>query len=126
MPDHPKPPLAAPDASRLICTQVDQSLPSIRLPSVSKTLTTDKLGIRPEHISVAWGQEQNGSSFTAVVDVLEPLGADTLAVFSLAGTDVTARCRPGSIKAVGQRVPFSIEMSRVHVIEPETGLNVLG
>ncbi len=85
-----------------------------------------ELGIRPEHISVASGQEQNGSGFTAVVDVLEPLGADTLAVFSLAGTDVTARCRPGSIKAVGQRVPFSIEMSRVHVIEPETGLNVLG
>jgi multiple sugar transport system ATP-binding protein len=78
-----------------------------------------ELGLRPEHIVEGRDSIRDGASFEATVEVIEPTGADTLVFFSISGTYVAARCRPRGISQVGKRVPFTADMSRMHLIDHE-------
>ena len=79
------------------------------------------LGIRPEHIvdqASAAGAHQAG--FEARVNVVEPMGSDTLVFFDLAHSELTARFPPHAKAAPGQMVPFSFNMDKIHIIDPKT------
>ena len=85
------------------------------------------LGIRPETITPS--NDQDGldprfASFEAEVEVLEPTGADTLAVVSLGERGVTARIRPSDAEPVGSTMRFSVDMSRASLFDPETELRI--
>ncbi|TGV67332.1 sugar ABC transporter ATP-binding protein, partial [Mesorhizobium sp. M00.F.Ca.ET.149.01.1.1] len=55
------------------------------------------VGIRPELFSVAG--EQASQALTVNIDVVEPTGPDTLALFQAGGVEVTARVPPRAVAA---------------------------
>jgi multiple sugar transport system ATP-binding protein len=80
------------------------------------------LGIRPETVSLANGD--GSSCLDAVIDVLEPTGADTMAVASVSGHPVTARLKPGDVREVGRPVRLAVDMSRASLFDPATELRI--
>ena len=76
-------------------------------------------GIRPEHLTEKKAHTSKGQQdFAAAVEVLEPMGMDTMVFFDLNGQDVCARCAPDAVSDVGQQMNFSIDMERMHLIDP--------
>jgi multiple sugar transport system ATP-binding protein len=85
------------------------------------------LGIRPETITRFSDQDSLDprlATFEAEVEVLEPTGADTLAVLSLGERGVTARIRPSDAEPVGNTMRLSVDMSRASLFDPETELRL--
>ncbi|HSE73158.1 MAG TPA: ABC transporter ATP-binding protein [Dongiaceae bacterium] len=80
------------------------------------------LGIRPETVTLANGE--GDSSLDAVIDVLEPTGADTMAIASVDGHPVTARLKPGDVREVGRPVRLAVDMSRASLFDPASELRI--
>jgi multiple sugar transport system ATP-binding protein len=83
-----------------------------------------ELGLRPEHIAEGRVSTPDGAALDTTIDVVEPVGPDTMVVFSIGGVDVTARCSPHVPRRVGMPATFTVDMGRVHVIDPDTGMIV--
>jgi len=79
------------------------------------------LGIRPEHFSM----EGSGAPLTITAGLVEPLGMETLVHFSLASEPAVARLLPQSSLRSGAELLLSVDMNRVHLLDPETD-KVLG
>lgn len=77
------------------------------------------LGIRPEAITRA-EDEGIAASFDCLVDVIEPTGADTLAIITLGGTEVTARLSPRDVVPAGETMRFAFKMGEISLFDPET------
>jgi multiple sugar transport system ATP-binding protein len=78
-------------------------------------------GIRPEHLTEKRVHATPGiTDFKAKVDVLEPMGVDTMVFFSINQEDICARAAPDAVSNVGQEMDFSIDMGKMHLIEPES------
>ena len=78
------------------------------------------LGIRPEALTEAGADGDPGvSTLEAVIEVLEPTGADTFAMMSVGGREIAGRLRPGrgSAGAVGR---FDVDASKILLFDPET------
>ncbi|WP_027487519.1 ABC transporter ATP-binding protein [Allorhizobium undicola] len=72
------------------------------------------VGIRPEHV-LPCGE---GLDEIAVrVEVVEPLGSDTLLHFSLGGATVTARLPPAFRPAPGEMVRLGIDPGKLHLFD---------
>jgi multiple sugar transport system ATP-binding protein len=80
------------------------------------------LGIRPETVTLANGEGH--PCLDAVIDVLEPTGADTMAVASVNGHPVTARLKPGDVREIGRLVRLAVDMSRASLFDPATELRI--
>ncbi|RUX21280.1 TOBE domain-containing protein, partial [Mesorhizobium sp. M7A.F.Ca.US.011.01.1.1] len=79
------------------------------------------LGIRPEHIMTNREDLNEGAmKIEVVVDVIEPTGADTYAIFQLGGREVTARMRPGQGQ-VGVKTRFWIDSENVVLFDKQSG-----
>jgi multiple sugar transport system ATP-binding protein len=76
------------------------------------------LGIRPEHFTV---EEQAAHSITVVVNLVEPLGSDTMVHFDLAGTPAIGRVDPALRPKVGDRLALGVQPGRVHLFDAATG-----
>ncbi|MHA6298986.1 ABC transporter ATP-binding protein [Devosia sp. CAU 1758] len=70
------------------------------------------LGIRPEHIFV--GEPAEGMVFTtdAEVEIVEPMGSETLAWTTIAGKSVTFRCSADVPLAAGDKVRLGFDIAR--------------
>ncbi|MCA0422248.1 MAG: sn-glycerol-3-phosphate ABC transporter ATP-binding protein UgpC [Proteobacteria bacterium] len=76
------------------------------------------LGLRPEHI----GLDAGGSApLTARVTLVEPLGAETLALVRIGTVEVTGRFPPDSGLKPGADIALSVQLQRAHIFDPETG-----
>ena len=71
------------------------------------------LGIRPEHFSLAT------EGLDAHIDVVEPTVPDTLAVFTMGGTEVIARLEPFAA-AAGDRLRLAVKEEKVVVFDAVT------
>jgi multiple sugar transport system ATP-binding protein len=81
------------------------------------------LGVRPEHVRLA--NSDTAPTAEAVVDVVEPLGAQTL-VYLRAGEMPLSMLVDGHIElAPGQRAPLLIDERSIHLFHPDTGSAVL-
>jgi multiple sugar transport system ATP-binding protein len=82
------------------------------------------LGVRPEHFSrhdpVHGGRRAGFAKVSAPVEVVEPTGAETMAVIRLAGGEVTARFDPDEAPEVGETVSVAIDMGKACLFDPET------
>jgi multiple sugar transport system ATP-binding protein len=58
--------------------------------------------------------------FTAEVQVLEPMGVDTMVFLDINGQEICARAAPHSVRPVGEPMEFTIDMSKMHLIDPRT------
>jgi multiple sugar transport system ATP-binding protein len=78
-------------------------------------------GIRPEHITEKRAHVNNAQrDFTAEVQVLEPMGVDTMVFLDINGQEICARAAPHSVRPVGEPMEFTIDMSKMHLIDPRT------
>ena len=83
-----------------------------------------ELGIRPETLHVGELQGEDAAPFEAVIDVVEPMGNEGLAFFRVDGVEVAATCDPYLRRDQGETVRLTADMTRVHLIDVETGLVV--
>lgn len=77
------------------------------------------LGIRPEDISLANGQD-NKNVFSATVELIEQMGNEIFAQLSLADKEITARL-PADIKlTIGEKSQFIFNKEKCHLFDPTT------
>ncbi len=80
------------------------------------------LGIRPEHLTETQQQEKPDiAHLTANVDVVEPMGMETLVHFFIKGEPMCARVDPMTTAKPEQLLPLSADMSMMHLIDDATG-----
>ena len=86
-----------------------------------------EIGLRPEHLAMRTPGEaaEPGRSFPFPVEVVEPLGAETLVFTTISGAEVVARCDPGLHPRPGDRLTAVVDTTKLHLIDPESG-RVLG
>ena len=86
------------------------------------------LGIRPEDIEIAQftkGQETAGS-FPAVIDLVEPMGAETnLYLQTGAHTIVCRSQRPLDHREAGHRMQFEMDLKKAHLFDPDSSLRMV-
>ncbi len=82
-------------------------------------------GLRPEHITEARGELLPGVvPFSAKLDVVEPMGMETMVYFDVEGVEVCGRVNPTSASLVGEAMPLAADLNRMHLIDPQTELVV--
>jgi multiple sugar transport system ATP-binding protein len=101
--------------------------PWLPLPEMPRSSPLDAgrevvVGIRPETIGLA--ATGAASTLEGLVELLEPTGADTMAVLSVDGAAVTARLKPGELQQVGKPVRIAVDMSRASLFDPKTELRI--
>jgi multiple sugar transport system ATP-binding protein len=81
------------------------------------------LGIRPEHLS-RYTPEMAGrpgiASMHAPVEVVEPTGAETMAVLRFDQSEVVGRFTPDEAPKMGENMPLAVDMTRACLFDPET------
>jgi multiple sugar transport system ATP-binding protein len=77
------------------------------------------LGIRPEHVGLATS-DSTGLAVEAEALFMEPMGADTLGWFELAGQRMSARVEPHRARSVSGRARLSLDMDRVSIFSKES------
>jgi multiple sugar transport system ATP-binding protein len=112
---------------------VERSGPNqLRLPQNGQPITLRKpiaatagaliLGMRPEDVDVAQGAALPGQvDVPAVVEVVEPLGADTLVFTTLSGHPVVARVRPDIRPKPGAKLDLRFNLERSHLFDAGSG-----
>jgi multiple sugar transport system ATP-binding protein len=80
------------------------------------------LGMRPEDVDVAQGPALPGQiDLSAIVEVVEPLGADTLVFTRMSGHPVVARVRPNVRPKPGATVDLRLDLARSHLFDAASG-----
>jgi multiple sugar transport system ATP-binding protein len=82
------------------------------------------LGVRPEHIAV--GEEARKMPFTieSEIEIVEPMGADTVAWTKIGGQSLTFRAASEVHLEPGQRVTIGFDPARGSVFHAESGERV--
>ena len=76
------------------------------------------LGVRPEHFTVA---PDDPDALAVTVDLVEPLGSDTLVHFRLAETDAIARVSPDLRPKPGDTLPLIPVRGKTLLFDQESG-----
>ena len=79
-----------------------------------------ELGLRPEHVRPGEAREPDDVAIDADVEVVEPLGSETLTWLAIGGKSMTGRFPPGSAQT-RERVRVTLSMARMHLFDTETG-----
>ena len=84
-------------------------------------------GIRPEDIYDKMYAVAPKDEFTVKgnVDVVEPLGSETLIHANIHGDEIVAKVDPKSRASAGDKMDLVFDMSMMHLFDPETEENVL-
>jgi multiple sugar transport system ATP-binding protein len=79
-------------------------------------------GLRPEHITEPRRNDRDANcEFDATLDVVEPMGMETMVYFTVDGQVVCGRVDPGSAAGPGESMGLYADMDRMHLIDPQTG-----
>ena len=82
-------------------------------------------GLRPEHIIEQRPHLEPGQhAFEAELEVIEPMGMETLVYFLVEGNEVCARVNPGAVPPEGGRMKLVADLRKMHLIDDASG-NVL-
>jgi len=84
------------------------------------------LGIRSEDVELVQGVDRpRGSRFQGVVDVIEPMGAETYFYVQTGAHTIVSRSE-GSVdhSETGHRLQFEIDMNRVHLFDQESAQRI--
>jgi multiple sugar transport system ATP-binding protein len=78
-------------------------------------------GLRPEHITEPRrGERDDARGFTASLDVVEPMGMETMVYFRVDGTEVCGRVDPASAQRPGEAMRLCANVDHMHLIDPRT------
>jgi multiple sugar transport system ATP-binding protein len=79
------------------------------------------LGLRPEHLTEPRRSEGTGSSeFAVTLDVVEPLGMETMVFFTVNGQEICARVDPAAAKGPGEQMRLAANVEHMHLFDPAT------
>src|SRR5882672_9800740 len=80
------------------------------------------LGLRPEHIMETRPHtEPNQHDFDMKIDVVEPMGMETLVYFTVEGTEICGRVNPNAGAAEGRTMKLRADLNNMHLIDNGTG-----
>ncbi len=82
-------------------------------------------GLRPEHMTETRGQNHGagaGYEFPVTLDVVEPMGMETMVFFKVDGSEVCGRVEPTAAKASGETMQLRANLDHMHLINPATNL----
>jgi multiple sugar transport system ATP-binding protein len=80
-------------------------------------------GLRPEHILEGRGDLPPGAAaFEAQLDVVEPMGMETMVYFTIDGTEVCGRVNPEAAGRSGEKMRLVADLNHMHLIDPRTDL----
>jgi len=78
-------------------------------------------GLRPEHIIEGRGDVPPGSvAFEIELDVVEPMGMETMVYFIVEGVEVCGRVNPTAAGAAGEMMRLVADLNHMHLIDPRT------
>jgi multiple sugar transport system ATP-binding protein len=78
-------------------------------------------GLRPEDIIETRNELPAGSvQFDVQLDVVEPMGMETMVYFVVDGVEVCGRVNPTSAKESGESMKLVADMTHMHLIDPAT------
>ncbi|HEY8383220.1 MAG TPA: sn-glycerol-3-phosphate ABC transporter ATP-binding protein UgpC [Microvirga sp.] len=80
-----------------------------------------EFGLRPEHVRPGEAREPGDVALDAQVEVIEPLGSETLTWLNVGGRSMTARFPPEQNARPGERVRVTLSLARMHLFDMETG-----
>ena len=78
-------------------------------------------GIRPEEIQVSQMMSANGSNIDAVVEVVEPVGAETFVYLARGKQSLAIRIKGRENPEMKQKLALSFEMTEARFFDPATG-----
>ncbi len=81
------------------------------------------MGIRPEDLEFT-AKPEAGNNLKAVVEVIEPLGAETHLFLNTKDHSIVARTSPENIFKVGDEVNFTPNLEKIHFFDLETEKNI--
>jgi multiple sugar transport system ATP-binding protein len=81
-------------------------------------------GLRPEHITERRGGDLKPEcqEFSVTLDVVEPMGMETMVYFIVNGIEVCGRVDPASASAPGATMRLVADLNQMHLIDPQTDL----
>jgi len=80
------------------------------------------LGLRPEHIAETRPHaEPNQHDFEQVIEVVEPMGMETLVYFTIGGAEICGRVNPNAGATAEQPMKLRADLSNMHLIDDVTG-----
>ena len=78
-------------------------------------------GLRPEDIIEKRGELPPGrADFEVQLDVVEPMGMETMVYFIIDGVEVCGRVNPASAGNAGEMMPLVADLNHMHLIDPRT------
>jgi multiple sugar transport system ATP-binding protein len=82
------------------------------------------LGVRPEHMfrynPDLQAQKPGLVTLTAPVELVEPTGAETMAVMRVGDTEIVGRFDPDGAPRMGENITLGIDMSHACLFEPDS------
>jgi multiple sugar transport system ATP-binding protein len=79
------------------------------------------LGLRPEHLTEPRRTERaEATEFAITVDVVEPLGMETMVFFTVNGQEVCARVDPAAARGPGEQMRLAANVEHMHLFDPAT------
>src|SRR5712692_8151146 len=79
------------------------------------------LGLRPEDIIEKRGELPPGrAGFDVLLDVVEPMGMETMVYFIVEGVEVCSRVNPNAAGKAGEIMPLVADLNHMHLIDPRT------
>ena len=82
------------------------------------------VGIRPEHLEHQPAGEDAGGSIRAVVDMVEPIGHESIVYATAGGEKLVAIFEPHEAPRTGATVSFTVDPARVHLFDAATELAI--
>jgi multiple sugar transport system ATP-binding protein len=79
-----------------------------------------EFGLRPEHITEQ-RERPDSVDIKVPVEVVEPMGMETLLHVLVAGAEATARIDPAATPKPGEMATLSLGMGHMHLLDPESG-----
>ncbi|UCI32230.1 ABC transporter ATP-binding protein [Mesorhizobium sp. B4-1-4] len=79
-----------------------------------------EFGLRPEHIT-EHRERPDTVGIKVPVEVVEPMGMETLLHVLIAGAEATARIDPAATPKPGETATLSLGMGHMHLLDPESG-----
>jgi multiple sugar transport system ATP-binding protein len=99
-------------------------LPPARAARYQNVARSEKLllGLRPEHITEASAHAEPGvENMEVVLDVIEPMGMETLIYFIMEGVEVCGRASPNAGARAGAPFRLAVDLNNMHLLNEATG-----
>jgi multiple sugar transport system ATP-binding protein len=78
------------------------------------------VGLRPEHLTEPRHERDASCEFSVTLDVVEPMGMETMVFFTVNGQEVCGRVDPASSRGPGEPMRLCANMEHLHLIDPQT------